>query len=269
MKAALVDVALNEGICVVSQFDATKRYGQDGVATILANNLVRHILSDERRFSYTVAGKRNIAVNPAHCRSIDLSKVANAGFKAEEGEEEDDELGGGAAVVGQGAAKKDLRNFPVSRKSFVGIPFKILQSGDKGGNTCVQLDLVGEPESVPVKARFSKLFFLHTALRCEGKNGASVYAFTMNYADGKSETLEIKKGLHVSAQPHLDSLPDSLLAWGDSSGKLPTVGVYVTEWENPRPEAEISSIECVLTVEGVAIVVAITGYWDADEHGWK
>ena len=270
MKAVLVDVALNAGLSVVSQFDVTKRYGSDGVATILANNLLGYIVSDARGFSYTPTGKRSIAPDPKHCQSVDLSKCVNAGFRSEEEADEEDELeGGGGLMPGEGAKKKDLRNFPVGKRGFAGVPFTVISPDEEGDSTCLRLDLVGEPEPVPVKARFSRLFFLHTSLRCKGKDGTTVYSFTVRYADGKKETLDIRKGLHISDQPHLDNLPDSFLAWSDKSEKVPTLGAYVTAWDNPRPQQEISRIDFELEEEGVAILIAITGYWDADEHGWK
>ena len=145
----------------------------------------------------------------------------------------------------------------------------MLSPDDNDGDCCVRLDLVGEPETIPVKARFSKLFFLHTSSRAGGKPGAPVYSFTMKYADGKREALGIRKGFHISALPHLDNLPDSFLAWSDKTTKLPTIGAYATEWENPRPEVEISAIDFVLENEGVAILIGVTGYWDPDEEGWK
>ena len=276
MKAVLVDVALNAGVSVISQFDIAKRYGSDGVATILANNLLRYIVSDTRGFSYTPTGKRSIAPNPKHCHFVDLSKSANAGFgPGEEADDEDDLEGdegllpGVGLLPGEGAKSQDLRSFPVGKRGFAGVPFEVISPDDEADDTCLRLDLVGQSEPVPVNGRFSKLFLLHTALRCNGRDAAPVYSFVIRYADGKKKTVAIRKGLHISEQPHLDNLPDSFLAWSDNSRKVPTLGAYVTAWDNPRPQQEISRIDFALDQEGVAILIAITGYWDADEHGWK
>ena len=265
MRPVLSDVAMNDGIAVMCQFDVSRRYGTDAVATVLANNLVNYIVSDERGFSCTPAGKHNISVNAANCRIIDISKAANAGFRLQDEDEDDDAL----LIPDQDAAEKDLRNIPVGRQSFKGVPFKILDSGDDEQDACIQLDLVNDTETVRVNARYAKLFFLHTALKTEAETGVPAYSFTIRYVDGKEETLTIKNGMHVSPQPHLDNLPNSYLTWREKSGKLASVGVYLTEWVNPWPAAEIKSIDFVLKYEGIAVLGAITGYWEKGEEGWK
>jgi len=59
------------------------------------------------------------------------------------------------------------------------------------------------------------------------------------------------------------------LAWSDKWRKVPTLGAYVAAWDNPRPQPQNSRIDFALDQKGVAILIASTGYWDADEHGWK
>jgi hypothetical protein len=265
MRPVLSDVAMNDGIAVHCQFDVSRRYGTDAVATVLANNLVSYIVSDERGFSCTPSGKRNISVNAANCRVIDISKAVNAGFRLEDEDEDDEDL----LIPDQGAAENDLRNIPVGRQSFMGVPFSILDPNDDQNDTCIQLDLIDDAETIRVNARYSKLFFLHTALKTDAGKGGQTYSFTMRYADGKRETLAIRNGVHVSPQPHVDNLPDSNLAWNDKSKKPASVGVYLTEWVNPRPEVEIRGIDFVLKDEGIAVLVAVTGYWDKNEEGWK
>jgi hypothetical protein len=173
MRPVLSDVAMNDGIAVHCQFDVSRRYGTDAVATVLANNLVSYIVSDERGFSCTPSGKRNISVNAANCRVIDISKAVNAGFRLEDEDEDDEDL----LIPDQGAAENDLRNIPVGRQSFMGVPFSILDPNDDQNDTCIQLDLIDDAETIRVNARYSKLFFLHTALKTDaGKGGQTLFA---------------------------------------------------------------------------------------------
>ena len=112
-------------------------------------------------------------MNAANCRVIDISKAVNAGFRLEDEDEDDEDL----LIPDQGAAENDLRNIPVGRQSFMGVPFSILDPNDDQNDTCIQLDLIDDAETIRVNARYSKLFFLHTALKTDaGKGGQTLFA---------------------------------------------------------------------------------------------
>lgn len=269
VKSILSDVKVGEGIVVLNQFDVTKRYMQDAVATRLCNNLVNYIISDEKGFSVTVSGRKVVRVDPADCVQIDLRPYFNSSFI--------DEI----ALDGKGGwddsgPKNDLRNMVIGKQDLGGIVFDVVDPRSNDDRSCIILKhktvpwLPTKVEGIKVNNKFHYLFFLHTATYCGGKSGTPHYKFIIHYADGTQEYLVIKQNMHiVDWNITMDNLPASTLAWSGKCELPVSAAVYWTEWKNPKPDTEIASIDFAGEENCVPALIGITGYKKTCEEGWR
>ncbi|UKI31713.1 MAG: hypothetical protein L6W00_28950 [Lentisphaeria bacterium] len=95
--------------------------------------------------------------------SIDLRTVSNMGFQ--ENSRANDGLGG---WTDEGAGGNDLRNIPVGRQLFGGVPFSIVNPAENGGRSCIVLGNAVKrhlPDAVeiPMNAHARSLYFLHAS----------------------------------------------------------------------------------------------------------
>jgi hypothetical protein len=266
----LADIAIGKGLSVISMFDATSRYGKDAVATKLANNLVRYIVSDETQFSRPVkAGRQVIVLESNDCDLIDLKPWFNSSFI-------DEVASDGKGGWDDYGSDNDLRNMVVGRQILSGVPFQIVDPRQNNDRSCVILwneRLSWQPKSVAgikVDGLYNALYFLHTSTCTSGKKGDELYKFVVHFADGSADELPIRKGVHVADWSYPDdTLPGSRLAWtGMAAGDRKMAGVFFTEWKNPKPKVKITSVDFAGTGRNVAILMAVTGYKGSAERGW-
>jgi hypothetical protein len=266
----LSDVALGKGISVVSLFDVTERYNKDAIATRLANNLVRHILSDETSFSRQVeAGKPFVVLETDDCDSIDLKPCFNSSFM-------DEVANDGKGGWDDYGPQNDLRSMTTGTQLLAGVPFTVVDSRANKDRSCIILQherlprLPAKMAGIKVDGLYNALYFLHTSTStARNPEGETLYSFVVHYVDGKQDELAIRRSVHVCdwTYPN-DALPGSTLAWTGECGDGKTAGVYYTEWKNPRPEVKVSHVDFVGTGKTVAVLIAITGYKGSAERGW-
>ena len=269
LQSALSDAVVGKGIAVMSQFGVVERYGKDSVATVLANNLVRYILSDEKGHSHPVTGEKVIVLDEKDCVPIDLRPHFNSSFI-------DEKPGDGKGGWDDWGSENDLRNMAVGKQILAGVPFVITDPRKNNDRSCIILrhprlrHLPDRVDGIKVEDTFSSLYFLHTATHCRRGEGDPVYRFVVRYADGEQEDVFIIRGIHVADWTHPRApLAGSTLAWSGLSPKHGSVGVFYTKWDNPRPNEEIASIDFVTEEKVVAVLIAITGYKKDREEGWR
>jgi regulation of enolase protein 1 (concanavalin A-like superfamily) len=146
----------------------------------------------------------------------------------------------------------DLRELPTGEQTFAGVKFSItdalMQLSGQG--------LKGRPEKiegVAVGSAVHRLYFLHgTGARAD--DGSIIGKYVVHYEGGAVEAIPIVYGVHVrNWETRGDLLPvdQSVIAWtglNDYARRLNTVmRLYLTEWNNPRPEERITSIDFVST----------------------
>jgi len=184
---------------------------------------------------------------------LDLSKVANMGFRDEVA---DDQTGGWTDQGGN-----DFRHMPVGEQTLCGVPFRILDPAKNDRKSCLVLRGHGRdyfPLSAAAKVghKAKSIAVLHTLAWGDEK---PVARYIVHYADGKQEDIPIRAGKEI------------LGWWGESeadevkiavqSGNLATrlVCLHAWVWKNPHRESTITSIEFRSTEsKGIPIIVAVT-----------
>jgi hypothetical protein len=187
---------------------------------------------------------------------LDLTTIANVDFHGQ----------GAPGVPGWvGHRDHDLREMPVGRQTFLGVPFDVIDPAKNGRRACVGLSYrKGYATSVrlPVAQKLATLFFLHT-MQGSGLAGW----FKVHYSDGSTRTeyihdpgLEKDRGvpLHARIEPWTDpsdpedkspnymdffAAPEVRPAWVGRNPQTKNVGVGLWPWQNPKPELTIDAIE--------------------------
>lgn len=190
-------------------------------------------------------------------------------------------LTGGGDHWFKDAKGRDLRQFPVGEGKFAGVPFLIRDFKTSPVPACVMLNgegdqarsgLASEVTGIPVGKRADALFFLHTFNqynRAEDRRNQNpvVFQYTVHYADGQTAVIPVRLDLEVSHWTSKDpkGLKGAALAWAapfpnDDSGAQ--AAVYQMQWMNPRPEAEVTSVDVTYgeagSRMGMPAVLAIT-----------
>ncbi|MHB8863973.1 MAG: glycoside hydrolase family 2 TIM barrel-domain containing protein [Pirellulaceae bacterium] len=208
-------------------------------------------------------GRAVIAGAQLACTPIDISKHATA-YRTQRG--------------WFGDARFTLTDLPAGRQQLAGVTFEIYDFPTSPVPTCIMLAgpnlsavLPTEVRAIPVHRRADALFFLHTARidqrrndqeKKEGQQFELVH-YVVHYADGQELTIPIVSELDIDdyrvSEPR--ALPHAQLAWTRPyEGTTYHAAVYSRQWNNPRPNIEIQSID-VLPVEdprGSVALLAIT-----------
>ncbi len=144
---------------------------------------------------------------------------------------------------------------------------QVLMLGGKG----VPNNLPKQITDIAIHAKADALFFLHTARldkrmndqeRREHKKFA-MFKYVVHYADGQKEEVPIYAEIDIDhyVQQHPAALPGAQIAWAQpyESSRESTVA-YAKQWNNPRPDAEIASVDIVYVDDsrGVPALLALT-----------
>jgi len=128
-----------------------------------------------------------------------------------------------------------------------------------------------EVRGIPVGRMADALFFLHTARIdkkmppreiAAGKN-FEMFRYVVHHKDGRDEIVTIFGEADIGDYKVKDAaaLPGAQLAWTKPYADTGfSAAVYSKQWDNPRPDVEISSIDVVYGPHkrGVPAVLAIT-----------
>jgi len=208
-------------------------------------------------------GRTVIAGTRLDCAPIDISKHATA-YRTERG--------------WFGDARFTLQDLPTGRQQMAGVTYDIYDFPTSPVPTCIMLagpDLPGplpnEVRGIPVGRTADALFFLHTARIQQRRSNQPrrenlelpLAQYVVRYADGQELTVPVLSEVDVDdykvEQPR--ALPGAQVAWTHSYADKPWHAVvYSKQWNNPRPNIEIQSID-VLPVEnppGNLALLAIT-----------
>lgn len=195
---------------------------------------------------------------------VDLSKQANA-FRDEKGWFGD-----------KNATFKDL---PVGLHTFAGVQYNVYDFPTSPVPTVLILAGNGVPgvqqqeiKGIPVGQKANALFFLQAARIDNRRNQDELKQskrfemakYVIHYADGKTADIPIYSEIDVddyrqekAARP----LPGAQIAWTKPYPGADQVAVaYSKQWDNPRPDAVIQSIDLVYGADrrGVPALLAIT-----------
>ncbi len=187
---------------------------------------------------------------------VDLSSVANADFSG------DTTFQNTIPFVGEG--DNDLRTVPSGEGKFAGIDFSVIDPPANEGRACLILaerEPYADSARLEIKRKAGTLFLLHTCGR-----GSLVGEIILHYTDGETRRQRIWSGQQVTGwwMPY-GGLPemkatkqDKVLdvGWVGANPHCKQIGLSVYAHRNPRPEAEISTVELRASDEGGLWIVA-------------
>ena len=196
-------------------------------------------------------------------RVIDLSKLATA-FRDEKG--------------WFGDKKFTFRDLPTGKQTMAGVPYEVYEFATSPVPTVVMLDGPGVPGKLPkevkdisVNRKADALFFLMAARVDRRRNSDEVKKgtkfeltrFAVHYADGKVEEVPVYAELQVEdyRQKTPAAVPGAQLAWTRRyEGTDQSAVAYSLQWTNPRPDAEIKTIDLLPGKDkaGVPALLALT-----------
>ncbi|RMF87464.1 MAG: hypothetical protein D6741_20535, partial [Planctomycetota bacterium] len=208
-------------------------------------------------------GRTVIAGAPMRYEPIDIAEYCNQ-YRNEQG--------------WFGDKRYTFADLPVGDQRFAGVPFRIYDFPTSPVPTCIMLGGKGVPGNLPEAVRGIKvgrkadaLFFLHTA-RMDRRRSPRDLAddkryvmarYVVHYADGQTAVIDLEAEIDIddyhpeTPQP----IPGAQLAWVKPypDGERTAVA-YCKQWNNPRPDVEIRSIDLEYGPDrrGVPALLAIT-----------
>lgn len=224
--------------------------------TVLAT-LLRNLHAAFAGGKTIIAGAGNLQYTP-----IDISKQANQ-FRGDRG------------WFGDNA--HTFADLPIDKQKFAGVSYNVYHMPTSIVPEAIMLNGWGIPgklkESVtgiPVHLKADALFFLHTAHLdwrrnarelAEGKK-FEMADYIIHYADGQQVTVPIYAEINIDDY-HLATplaLPGAQLAWIKTYPDNSFGVAYSMQWNNPRPDVEIDSIDLVYgpTKRGVPALLAVS-----------
>jgi hypothetical protein len=172
-----------------------------------------------------------------------------------------------------------FKDMPTGRQIFSGVPYQIYDFPTSPVPTAVMLGGPGIPNnlpdavrSIPVNRRADALFFLHTARIDQRRNEREVREkkqyemarYVVTYADGQKVAVPVYAEIDIDEyrqQGTPRALPGAQIAWTRAYDGTPFVAVaYAKQWDNPRPNIAIQSIDLEYGKDrrGVPVLLAVT-----------
>jgi len=245
---AIAEIGVGKGRVLFSDLLATRQYTKDSAATKYIQNLLSYCLGDNlRKNIYQLEAKKkkvtlDLKINKGKSHFIDLKKIANMGFADKKAR---DKKGG---WIDEGPAN-DLSEFEPGTKTFLGVPFEIIDPEKNQGKSCVVLcpPKGGRRHAfLPKKTRFDvnktyvkRIFFLVAAVWSKGNIGE----FVINWEDASSPhatvPLEVGVNLRDWSSKADKTLPEGHVAWTSLTGR----SIYLIEWKNPEPQSTIRTVD--------------------------
>jgi beta-galactosidase len=197
-----------------------------------------------RNLKAPFTGKTVIAGANLRYFPVDLAKHANA-FRDEKG--------------WFGDTKYTFKDLPTGKQTLAGVQFDIYDFATSPVPTVLMLsDKASRPAreilGIPVNRKADALFFLHTMKLDQRlndddrrrKRSYETLRYVVTYSDGKTETVPIlaEIDIHDYRQKAPAAIPGAQIAWTKKyDGTEYTAVAYAKQWNNPRPDVEIKSID--------------------------
>ena len=160
-----------------------------------------------------------------------------------------------------GGGEPTFAALPAGDHTWGGVPYRIHEMAT---SPVPQVLMLGGPNvpgglperiaGIPIGGKADALFFLHTARidrpptdreRREGTH-PELCRYIVHYQDGESITVPIHIGADTDhyLQPDPEALPNAQLAWtATAPGTTNRLAAYARQWNNPRPEVPIASVD--------------------------
>ena len=153
-----------------------------------------------------------------------------------------------------GLGNNDLSSLPQGIQEFAGVKFDvrgIVQVSGQDAEQQLSVRFPKEVAGIQVGKTCGQLHFLHAA-GWQSPDGTKVGLYRVHYQDGQTQEIPVVYGTHVRdwwAPSGTGPVTDSQVAWKGSNQASQSSGVslqlYKTTWRNPRPDAQIASLDYV------------------------
>ena len=178
-----------------------------------------------------------------------------------------------------GDKRRTLKALPPGDHVFEGVKFNVYEMPTSPvpqvlvlGGSGVPGNLPKEITGIPVNAKADALFFLHTARldrRMNDRERADKKRFELckyiiHYADGQSAEAPVICEIDIDhfAQKDPKAIAGAQIAWtAKFDGSDESAVVYSKQWNNPRPDVQIQSVDMVYGKDkdrGVPALIALT-----------
>jgi beta-galactosidase len=267
---ALVEGTSGGGRVIYSQLLAFAALERDSAAALFLRNLFHYAFASkewwEQSYKLVPAQLMAYTVKAERALQVDLRAAVNRSFS----DEEDGDGAGGWTDQGS----NDFRMMPLGDKTFVGVPFTIIDPASNDDKSCIVLAGSDRPnfplaaKGIPLQGSFSRLFFLHTAAW-----GAAdkVGRYRMHYADGSIAELPLRGNHNIGDWWNNAPLPQAIIGLSEKNPSGQRVCLYVSEWINPRPTLPLLALDFLSPLysdehdidylpgrTGVPVLVAVT-----------
>ncbi len=154
----------------------------------------------------------------------------------------------------------DLSAMPVGKQKFAGVDYAIRDFATSPLESAVMLQDARyklqnektEVKNISVGRKADALFFLQTLLpgdewrpRDEKAEAPLVFQYTVNYDDGTSAVIPVHLGVAIAPwrQAAASPLRKASVAWQADAKDGKKIAVYQMQWNNPRPDKAIRSVD--------------------------
>ncbi len=243
---------MNGAICPIVAGEIARAAFEHGLEGYGVDILRRVWALSERDGGHLHQAYRRLPDKPGLPRTrftpIDLSAVVNRGLRHGAHPHV-------AAWTGEG--DNDMRNLPVGRQRFGPIRFEVIDPARNAGRAVLRCDTATDaPDRVTVAVPnviARSLYFLH-AMAHSAPRHAPVAIYTICYGDGVEHRWCVRNGheiglwwgVHDGADTRRgqDPVDRSIarVAWRGPNPTWKNVGLFMTGWDNPRPDEPITGI---------------------------
>ncbi|HEY7428932.1 MAG TPA: hypothetical protein VH682_32175, partial [Gemmataceae bacterium] len=177
-----------------------------------------------------------------------------------------------------GDKKFTFKDMPAGVSKFAGVPYNVYEFPTSPVPTVLMLAGNGLPNKLPkeirniaVNRKADALFFLHTARldarrneqEIKGKKKYETLRYVVHYADGESVDVPIYAEIDLDdyKQKTPRAIPGAQIAWTRPyEGTELSAVAYSKQWNNPRPDVEIKSLDMRYGAQprGVPVLIAVT-----------
>jgi hypothetical protein len=193
---------------------------------------------------------------PIQYKFVDISEVCNMGFH-------DKEIGDRKGGWTDQGFRRDLSAFPINKKIFAGVEFKIIDPRTNNGKSCIMLRSPNrsyflKKVKIKIDEKTNFIYFLHSSAWTPSKGTAG--KIIINYKDRTVETIP------VSTEKDVGDWFSTWAARGLENGKIGWTGqnrggdyikIFVSKFKNPHPEKTIKNLN-LRSGEAVWGVIAIS-----------
>jgi beta-galactosidase len=270
---------IGKGTVLVSLAEALFQYNKDSVASRYVENLFKYALSDKTEKiipNYSIPEIKGNKIKEYSIPKLDANKSSFIDLRTQANRSFIDEKGSdGTGGWFDEGKNQDLKDFPVGRQEFKGVTFDIIDPSKNHEKSCIVLNTEGNKRypvgnrkdqvEIIVNSKVKRLVFLVASAWCT-EEGPPMAEFIVKFQGGEclDETVKIDLTPGVNISDWFikgGNLPGAKLAWTTFDRRVMSkVGVWMFQWENSQPQANIAKIIFKSKhTKAIPALIAITG----------